>query len=96
MHLAGEFDIATTPQLDRALRQPLIKSRLSVIDMRDVDFLDCSAVRALTAAGERARKDGHRLVLLAPRPSVERMFALTMTDQQNEIVHGEGFYALRG
>jgi anti-anti-sigma factor len=41
------------------------------IDLRDVEFMDGSGVRALAAAAERLRARGRRLVLRAPAYVVE-------------------------
>jgi anti-anti-sigma factor len=63
--LSGELDVATVPILEDHLA--LLKGDGVVaimLDLRDVTFLDCSALRAFLAARERATTNGHRLTLV--------------------------------
>lgn len=85
VHVAGELDIATTPQLDRTLREAELQTRLVVLDLRDVAFMNCSGVHAIVDASVRAREVGRRLLLLRGPPVVDRMFALTGNSHQVEI-----------
>jgi anti-anti-sigma factor len=89
VHMAGELDIATAPQLERTLREPRLQARVVVIDMRELAFIDSSGVHAIVTASTRARKVGHRLVLLRGAPNVDRMFALTGSSLQVEIDDGD-------
>ena len=77
VNVAGAIDIATAPQLERALREPRLQSHLVVLDLRDVVFMDSSGVHTIVDASIRAREAGHRLVLLHGSPEVNRLFALT-------------------
>jgi anti-anti-sigma factor len=77
VHVAGELDVATTPQLERALREVRSQAPLVVLDLRDLAFMDSSGVRAIVDASIRAREVGRRLVLLRGPRHVDRLFALT-------------------
>ena len=77
VHLAGELDVDTSPQLERTLRDPHSQAHLVVLDMRDVAFMDSSGVHAIVNAGARVRRLGHRLVILLGPPDVDRVFGLT-------------------
>jgi anti-sigma B factor antagonist len=77
VHVAGELDIATTPQLERTLRVAQSRTRLVVLDLRAVRFMDCAGVHVIVGASVRARQLGHRMVLLRGPPNVDRVFALT-------------------
>ena len=87
VHVAGELDIATTPQLDRALREAQSQVRLVVLDLREVAFIDTSGVHAIVDASSRARQLGDRLLLLSGPPGVDRVFTLTGTS--DEVVNGD-------
>jgi anti-sigma B factor antagonist len=88
VHLAGELDIATTPHLDRALRdEPALQAPLVVLDLREVAFVDSSAVHTIVDAAVRARQGGNRLLLLGGSPDVDRVFTLTGTSDQ--VVSGD-------
>jgi anti-anti-sigma factor len=83
VHVAGALDIATTPQLERTLRES--HARLVVLDMRDIGFMDCSGVHTIVDAGISARRDGRRLVVLRGIPQVDNVFALTGSADEVEI-----------
>ena len=89
VEVAGELDIATTPQLERTLLEAAQQTRLVVLDLRDVSFMDCSGVYVIVAASRRARQGGCRLVLLRAPPNVDRMFALTGHTDAVEIADGD-------
>jgi anti-anti-sigma factor len=77
VHLEGELDIDTTPQLEQTLRDPESQARLVVLDMRELEFMDSSGVHAIVNESARARQLGRRLVLLRGPPDVDRVFSLT-------------------
>jgi anti-anti-sigma factor len=85
VHLAGELDIATTPQLARALHA--LRARLVVLDLRELAFMDSCGVHAIVDASIRARDVGRRILLLAGPPAVDRVF--TLTESSDDVVHGD-------
>jgi anti-anti-sigma factor len=85
VHVAGALDIATTPQLERTLRETQVQARLVVLDLRELAFMDCSGVHAIVDASIRARRVGRRLLILRGPPNVDRLFSLTETSDQVEI-----------
>ena len=84
VHVAGDLDIATAPQLDRTLREAELQTRLVVLDLREVPFMDCSGVHTIVDASVRAREVGRRLLLLRGPPDVDRMFALNGSSHEVE------------
>lgn len=85
VRVAGEVDIASTPKLDRMLREFQREAQLVVLDLRDVAFMDSSGVHVIVDASIRAREAVRRLVLLRPPPGIDRMFALTGASEHLEI-----------
>jgi anti-anti-sigma factor len=83
VHVGGELDIATTPQLERTLSQS--QARLVVLDLRELAFIDSCGMHAIIGAGIRARKAGRRLVLVRVPATVNRMLTLTGSSDQVEI-----------
>ena len=77
VNVVGELDLATAPELARTLHEAQQLAHLTVLDLRELAFMDCSGVHAIVDASVRARKAGRRLVLVRGRPDVYRMFALT-------------------
>ena len=58
VHVAGELDSATTPQLAQTLRDAEPHARLIALDLRDVTFMGCSGVHVIVDASRRARDVG--------------------------------------
>lgn len=94
VHVAGELDIATTPQLERTLRESQCRTRLVVLDLRELAFMDSCGVRAIVNASIRAREVGRRLVVLRGPTNVDRMFALTGSADDVEIGEVSSLLAL--
>jgi anti-anti-sigma factor len=76
LHVAGELNVATLPQLDRTPREHEVQARLVVLDPREVKFMDSSGAHALVSHAVLARKAGRRLVLLRGPAKVDRMLTL--------------------
>jgi anti-sigma B factor antagonist len=85
VHLGGELDVATVPQLEYTLGDAQLQARLLVLDLRELAFIDGAGVRAIVNASIRARQLGRRLVLLRGNPNVNRMFALTGSSDDLEV-----------
>lgn len=77
MRLAGDLDIAMAPRLELALVAAVARARLLVVDLRELEFVDCAGARVIAGASARARQAGGRLVLLHGSAAVERVFRLT-------------------
>jgi anti-anti-sigma factor len=50
-----------------------------VLDLRELTFLDGSAVHALLAVKQRAKANGHRVVVVGADQASRRLFELTNT-----------------
>jgi anti-anti-sigma factor len=87
LRLEGELDLASAERLEDALRGAEAgRPELLVIDLRGLAFIDSSGLRLLLMAGERARKDGRRLIVVRGPSEVDRIFEITGADQQLELV----------
>jgi anti-sigma B factor antagonist len=79
--LIGELDLATVPFLEETLARLGADGALSItLDLRDLTFLDCSAIRAFLDARDRATAGGHLLILAGASPRARRLFELTHTE----------------
>jgi anti-sigma B factor antagonist len=83
VHVGGELDIATTPQLERTLDAS--HARVVVLDLRELAFIDSCGMHAIVNAGIRARQAGRRLVLARVPSGVQRMLTLSGVSDQVEI-----------
>jgi anti-sigma B factor antagonist len=73
----GELDLAAASAM-RARVESVAGSAL-VIDLRDVTFIDSSALRELLNARESAARDGRRIVLSGVPATVARLLEMTGT-----------------
>jgi len=85
--LVGELDIASAPRFEEGLAEVEADTPGTVVlDLRRVDFIDSTGLRAVIAADERARTAGRRLVVVRGPAAVERVFNVTQLDQRLDIV----------
>jgi anti-sigma B factor antagonist len=85
--LHGELDLAHAYTFDEELRRvEAAKPSRLVLDLRELLFLDSCGLARLLAARRRARKAGHRLLLVKGRPAIQRLFALSAPDEVFEQV----------
>jgi anti-anti-sigma factor len=85
VHVVGELDIATAPELARTLHESQQLAHLTVLDLRELTFMDSAGAHTIVNASLRARKAGRRLVLVRGRPDIYRMFTLTGSTAQVDI-----------
>lgn len=81
VRLAGELDIGTAPEVERVMAaiDPDTVEQVS-IDLAKLTFCDCAGIGVIIGAHNRLARNGHRLVLVHPRPSVERVLTLTQCE----------------
>ena len=77
VHVAGELDLASAPQLAHTLREAQLDARLVVLDLRDLTFIDSSGVHVIIDAARAARREGRRLMLVRGPSEVDRVLELT-------------------
>jgi anti-sigma B factor antagonist len=75
--LAGEMDIASAPELARALEAlGGANATAVVIDLSALTFIDSSGISVLATAARDARARGGELVVAAPEGDVRRVFEI--------------------
>jgi anti-anti-sigma factor len=82
LRCSGEFDLSGTREFERAIGAAGDRESV-VVDLRDVGFLDSSALHALLTA---ARHLSGRLQIVPGPPPVNRVFELTATWDRFEFV----------
>lgn len=82
--VAGELDLASAPQLTAMLRDALRDTRLVVLDLSDLTFLDSAGAHAIVNASIAARQDGRQLLVAHATDRIERVFALTSSSASLE------------
>jgi anti-anti-sigma factor len=86
VHVAGELDLATSPQLRRTLREALRSVRLLMLDLRELTFIDCSGAHVILDVAEEAQRDGDQLLIVRGPSQVDRLLALTAVSKRVPII----------
>jgi anti-anti-sigma factor len=76
VHLAGELDIDTVPEIDRFLRRrlgPFYHRRHLILDLADVRFVDSSFVGYVVTLVARLHGHGRELLVTRPRGHVRQI-----------------------
>jgi anti-sigma B factor antagonist len=85
--LRGELDLAHAYTFDEELRNvEAMRPATVVLDLRQLTFLDSCGLARLLAARRRARRGGHRLLVVRGSAAVQRLFALAAVDEAFEMV----------
>ena len=83
----GELDLAHAYTFDEELRRVEdARPTCVVLDLRELTFLDSCGLARLLAARRRARRAGHRLILVRGSATVQRLFALAAVGEAFEMV----------
>lgn len=74
----GELDLETAEEVETKLRA-LWRARFSevVLDLRNLTFMDSTALHLILRTDDLARHDGTAFVLVPGSPIVQRLFDLT-------------------
>ena len=87
--LAGELDLATTPEFEREL-DGLVQSRVQrlLLDLRGVSFMDSTGLAAIGRAHQLADAQGWELMLRRGPDQVQRLFRLTGLEDRLTFTDG--------
>jgi anti-anti-sigma factor len=86
VHLAGELDLASSPQLRQTLRDAQLHARVVVLDLRRLTFIDSAGVYVVLNAASVARREGGRVMLVRGPDRVDRVFTMTAASDEVLIV----------
>ena len=84
----GELDIVAVPRLQAGLKAAHSPGAAVVVDLREVTFMDSSAIAVLLAADRRLRATGGQLRLLNASEGVLRV--LRICGLAHWVVPGDG------
>ncbi len=87
--LGGELDLAGAGELSRALAE-LEGEAVVVVDLRGLEFMDSSGLRAIATASQRAQDAGRRFALIPGAAQVMRVFDITRMRERLEFVADAG------
>jgi anti-sigma B factor antagonist len=86
VRLGGELDLAAAARFERCLGRALDGARLVVVDLRQLTFIDSSAVHLIVDARSRALQTERRLVVVRGSSQPTRLLELTGLSDRLEIV----------
>lgn len=86
VHVSGEIDIATTPDLDDAVDR--ITAPTIVLDLAEVTFMGSSGLASLLRASRHATELGGSLELRAPSRPVRDLLEMTHLTDRFTITDG--------
>jgi anti-anti-sigma factor len=82
VQVAGELDLATSPQFRQTLREAQLAVPLVVLDLRELCFIDSSGVHVILDADSDAQREEGRLLIVRGAAQVDRMLTLTEVCKQ--------------
>ncbi|HEV3001624.1 MAG TPA: STAS domain-containing protein [Solirubrobacteraceae bacterium] len=84
----GELDMASAPELERAVLPRLQRGAWVVLDLRSLDFIDSSGLRVIVGAHRTAEDRGGRFTCVrgAPGTTVHRIVEIAGIDGVIEMV----------
>jgi anti-sigma B factor antagonist len=82
VQVAGELDLATSPQFRQTLREAQEAVRLVVLDLRELCFIDSSGIHVILDAARYARRKAGRLLIVRGPAQVDRVLTLTEVCKQ--------------
>jgi anti-sigma B factor antagonist len=82
--LAGELDLAGAAALEHELGA--LDAPALVVDLRGLEFMDSSGLRAIVVSAQRAQDAGRRFALIPGAAQVMRVFDITRMRERFEFV----------
>ena len=82
LSVGGDLDVVGAPDLRQAVVAAVAGgSRLLVLDLSDLDFVDSFGIGAVVGALKRLRQRGGDLALVCPSPRIRRVFEICDLDR---------------
>ncbi len=89
--LRGELDLSTAEKVERELRRiEKAGTKLVVLDLSALTFLDSTGLRLIVGADQRARRLDRRLAVVRGPATIQRVFTITKLDERLEMVDSAG------
>jgi anti-anti-sigma factor len=86
--LTGELDLAGAKALEDELA--LVDAEAAVLDLRGLEFMDSSGLRAIVLCAQRAQDAGRRFALIPGAAQVMRVFDITRMSERLRFVAEPG------
>jgi anti-anti-sigma factor len=86
LHLTGELDLSTAPELERTLQQAEARASVVVLDLREMTFIDSSGLHVIGKANAHATRAGRRWIVVRGARQLDRLMSVTGLCELLEIV----------
>ena len=86
VHLTGELDLSTAPELERTLQQAQARAPVVVLDLRELTFIDSFGLHVIVNAKARAKRAGGRSIVVRGARQLDRLMTATGLCKLLEIV----------
>jgi anti-anti-sigma factor len=85
--IRGELDLATAPDLEKAIHERLDVGDAVIVDLRELQFMDSTGLRVLVHAHARAGEQG-RFSIVRPPPGgpIAKILAIAGVESQLDVV----------
>jgi anti-sigma B factor antagonist len=85
--VTGELDLASSPELEQRLERFYASdSKLLVIDLRGLEFMDSTGLSVIVGAQQKLIDAGRRLIIVRGPQQVQRLLDLTGVAERLELV----------
>ena len=75
--LAGALNTDTAPDFEQRLLAVLDGNHeLTVLDMKDLDYISCAGLRVIFKGAKRARAGGRRMAAANRKPHIDKVFEI--------------------
>ena len=75
--LVGALNTDTAPAFDNRLQEIIASGyQLTVLDMKDLDYISSAGLRVIFKAAKTAKTNGHRLAAANRKPHIDKVFEI--------------------
>lgn len=89
LHVEGEVDIGTAPELREAMIAAIASGRHVIVNVRDVEYIDMAGFHVLQT-GQQSVAGDQRFAIIASTPHVDRIIEIIQFRNVVPVLDSEG------
>jgi anti-anti-sigma factor len=87
LSLNGELDLASVPLLESEVENATLDSPATIVlDLRKLEFIDSTGLRAILSLDKRSTERGATFALVRGSQQVQRLMSMTRVDEHLRII----------
>jgi anti-sigma B factor antagonist len=87
LRLDGELDLASVPLLESEAENAMLDNPATVVlDLRGLEFIDSTGLRAVLSLDKRCAESGQAFALVRGSQQVQRLMNMTRVDEHLKII----------